>query len=277
MRLRELYEQTVKYLQNAGVSDAKTDARLLVCAKLGASWAQVLTQDTDADFSALLPDLKRRAAGEPLQYILGETEWMSLPFFVDENVLIPRQDTEVLAEFVIEHMQTVEKPRIADLCTGSGCLAICFAKFLPGADVVGYDKSGAALKVAQKNNVRNHTDVTFLQADLLTQDIEGVFDCIVSNPPYIETDEIARLQSEVRFYEPHPALDGGQDGLLFYRRLCPMAYAQLTAGGLFAVEIGCAQKDAVVSLFLQAGFVNVGTRKDYGGNDRVVFGQTPKE
>ena len=192
--------------------------------------------------------IERRKKGEPLQYILGETEFMSLDFFVREGVLIPRSDTEILVETVIDKIGD-KKTTVADICTGSGCIGISIAHYKKNTDVELFDISDIALETAEKNIKRNN----------------------VSNPPYIEKAVIETLQTEVKDYEPRIALDGGEDGLVFYRRITETAHNFLKKGGLLAFEIGYNQGESIRGL-MQNDFYDTEVIKDLNDNDRVVIG-----
>ena len=214
--------------------------------------------------------IERRKKGEPLQYILGETEFMSLDFFVREGVLIPRSDTEILVETVIDKIGD-KKIIVADICTGSGCIGISIAHYKKNTDVELFDISDIALETAEKNIKRNNVSdrVKSYKMDILNEYPKKKYDVVVSNPPYIEKAVIETLQTEVKDYEPRIALDGGEDGLDFYRRLVPMWAGKLRSGGLFAVEIGEEQGQAVSDIFKKAGLTpQVVT--DYSGHNRIV-------
>ena len=238
--------------------------------------------------------IEKRASRIPLQQILGSQEFMGLDFFVNEHVLIPRQDTETLVELVLQEQQGPEK-KLLDLCTGSGCIAISLAVKGGYRSVTATDLSEEALKVAERNAkmhgfaVVSHTETQdapeqaghpfiFRQGDLFTampQSEAGTFDIITSNPPYIPTAVIATLEPEVREHEPMMALDGTGDGLKFYRRIAKEAGAWLKPGGAVYLEIGYDQGKAVSELLSEAGFDKVRVVKDLPGKDRVVCGIWP--
>ena len=213
--------------------------------------------------------IQRRSEGYPVQYLIGSTEFMGLPFLVNENVLIPRQDTEVLVETALSMM----KPgcRLLDMCTGSGCILLSLAKLGAVAEGTGVDISEAALEVAEKNRQNlGLSKLKFVQSNLF-EAVEGEYDMIVSNPPYIPTADIDGLMREVRDHEPHLALDGSADGLLFYRKLAEESGRYLVPGGSLLLEIGFDQGDAVSQLLVQAGFEDIHVKKDLAGLDRVVY------
>lgn len=212
--------------------------------------------------------IARRQKLEPVAYILGEKEFFGLSFLVDENVLIPRPDTEILVEWALANFHG---GAVLDIGTGSGCIAVTLAKHLPGAKVTAADISPAALAVAKKNAARHGVDIAFLQLDILSAFPDGKFGLIVSNPPYIRPDVIDGLSASVRDFEPYGALAGGDDGLAFYRAICQKAPAHLAFGGLLAFEIGFDQADAVRTL-MGKSFTGITVVKDLAGCDRVVAG-----
>lgn len=219
-----------------------------------------------ADYQALI---HRRSEGYPVQYLTGSTEFMGLPFFVNESVLIPRQDTEVLVETALAMMKP--ECRLLDMCTGSGCILLSLAKLGTVAEGVGVDISEGALKVAERNRENLGLPQVRLVHSNLFESVEGVFDMIVSNPPYIPTEDIEDLMREVRDHEPHLALDGSKDGLLFYRKLAEESGRYLVLGGSLLFEIGYDQGGAVSQLLDQAGFKDIHVKKDLAGLDRVVY------
>ena len=219
-----------------------------------------------ADYQALI---HRRSEGYPVQYLTGSTEFMGLPFFVNESVLIPRQDTEVLVETALAMMKP--ECRLLDMCTGSGCILLSLAKLGTVAEGVGVDISEGALKVAERNRENLELPQVRLVHSNLFESVEGVFDMIVSNPPYIPTEDIEDLMREVRDHEPHLALDGSKDGLLFYRKLAEESGRYLVPGGSLLFEIGYDQGGAVSQLLDQAGFKDIHVKKDLADLDRVVY------
>lgn len=213
--------------------------------------------------------LKRRVSGEPLQYILGEAEFMSLTFEVNPATLIPRSDTETLVEELINIIGK-NSPKVLDIGTGSGCIGISLAKYT-SARVTLADISEKALETAKKNAKRNGVSVDVVRVDILAEIPEDEFDIIVSNPPYIRTDVIETLQRDVKDYEPKTALDGGADGLIFYKRITDIAPKLLTQNGILAYEIGYDQGEEVSEVMAE-NFYDVRVIKDLCGNDRVVTG-----
>lgn len=223
--------------------------------------------------------LEQRARRVPLQYLMGSCEFMGYSFLVDERVLIPRQDTECLVEKAVELLRDSQKkgleaPEVLDLCTGSGCIGISIKKLCPKANVTLADISEGALKVAGENAARQEADVSLVQSDLF-ENIEGNYDYIVSNPPYIPTKVIEGLMPEVRDYEPHLALDGLADGLFFYRKIVEEATVRLRKGGVLLFEIGQEQGADLTDILENQGFAQIEIWKDLAGLDRVVVGRRP--
>lgn len=223
--------------------------------------------------------LEQRARRVPLQYLMGSCEFMGYSFLVDERVLIPRQDTECLVEKAVELLRDSQKkgleaPEVLDLCTGSGCIGISIKKLCPKANVTLADISEGALKVAGENAARQEADVSLVQSDLF-ENIEGNYDYIVSNPPYIPTKVIEGLMPEVRDYEPHLALDGLADGLFFYRKIVEEATVRLRKGGVLLFEIGQEQGADLTDILEKQGFAQIEIWKDLAGLDRVVVGRRP--
>lgn len=278
MTYRMLYEKAVKQLTEAGVEEAKLDARLLLEEFFEGDRNLLLVHGEDkADSekaSAYYEAVEKRAKRIPLQYITGHQNFMGLEFIVNENVLIPRQDTETLVEEVLTELH--DGMRILDMCTGSGAILISLLMYKNDCIGVGSDLSKKALEIAEKNAGELLPDpktqnVSFVQGNLF-ENIEGKFDRIVSNPPYIATGVIEGLMPEVRDYEPHMALDGSEDGLFFYREIITQAKAYLYRGGMLYFEIGYDQKEAVMKLMENAGYKEVTAAKDLAGLDRVVYG-----
>lgn len=261
--------------------DAGTDAFLLMEKATGLTRTnyplkkdQPYPPQERAEYLALL---RRRAAGEPVQYLLGEWDFMGLTFSVGPGVLIPRPETELLAETAIACLRGRQKPRVLELCGGSGCIAIAVAKTLPQAEITVLELSGDAMSYLQKNIARHGVkNVTAVQGDALSppRTIAGRYDAILSNPPYIARSELPTLQREVR-QEPAMALDGGADGLDFYRGFNGIYPKMLTDGGLLLYEIGEEQGDAVAALLREAGLERVSVLRDLCGLPRDVLGYAP--
>ena len=271
MTYREKLMETRQRLKEAGVEEWKTDAWLLFSAASGLSRSRYLL-DEDKPFpkekeETLGQMATRRAKREPVQYLLGEQDFYGRPFRVEPGVLIPRQDTEVLVEEALKGL--APGSRVLDLCTGSGCILVsilCEGKGLAGT---GTDISPKALALAKENAERNGTHADFVQGDLF-ENVEGTYDLIVSNPPYIPTGDIEGLMPEVRDFEPHLALDGSGDGLSFYRRIAAEGQDYLSDGGKLYLEIGNTQAREVCGLLEAEGWEHINVRKDLAGNDRVV-------
>ena len=275
--IQSLLQWGQKRLVEAGKTNARQEAFLLLQQASGFSKIKLMTEtQTELDTKAAeqyAAFLNERCAGRPLQYILGEWEFMGLPFLVGEGVLIPRADTEILVESVLEKGKQYHFQTGLDIGTGTGCIPISLEKY-GNFKMMAVDISPQALAYAKKNNVCNQTKVQFLQSDLYTAiPKETKFDFIVSNPPYIETAEIEDLMEEVRVYEPHNALDGGTDGLDFYRRILEQAQDFLKNDGWIFFEIGCTQRKDLLQLLEQTGFDSLESRQDLAGLDRVVMGR----
>jgi release factor glutamine methyltransferase len=235
---------------------------------------ETLPDDQAAHFAALIV---RRSSGEPIQYILGEAEFYSLPFLVTPNVLIPRPETEHLVEKVIQLAPLFSKPRVVDVGTGSGAIAIAVAHEWPGAAITATDISAPALALAARNAERLGfaNRIRFLQSDLLAAIAHERFDIVVSNPPYVPATDRDSLSVEVREHEPALALFAGDDGLDIYRRLIPEAFAVLEPGGHLLMEIGYGQSASVAMLLKDAGFEKIEFVPDLQGIPRVACGQRP--
>ncbi len=269
-----------KILSQCGIERPQTDVTAMLKHILKCDEIYLITHKNDVlpaeKFAQFKDFLKKRKNDVPLAYILGEKEFMSLKFYVDENTLIPRPDTETVVEEVIARTKTGDK--LLDLCTGSGAIGISCAKYTSARRVVCVDKFEKTLAAAEKNaRINGVSDVCeFIRLDVLENlsDLKkayGKFDICVSNPPYIETEKIENLDKTVKNYEPKSALDGGKDGLLFYRKIVADAEFFLKKGGILAFEIGFDQADAVKSLMTEK-FKNTVVKRDLGGNDRAVIG-----
>jgi release factor glutamine methyltransferase len=269
---------TTQRFNEAGIGAARLEAQILLAHVLGCSRVQLYTGFDkplgEAELASYRALIKRRLAGEPVSYLVGETEFWGLPFHVEPSVLVPRPDTET----VIEVVRTVRPDRAApcrilDLCTGSGVIAISLAREYPAAQVVATEVSPAAAALARKNAARNAVAerVDVREGDLFTPVGGERFDVITANPPYIASSVIATLSPEVR-REPRIALDGGGDGLGFYDRICAQAREHLTAGGGLVVEHGYDQADAVRARMAAAGFGGIALVHDLGKNPRVTWG-----
>lgn len=274
MQYAKLYHIGKEQLQKAGITDAELDARLLlefIChTDRNALYAHGDQEIEDEKMHDFLQLIEKRAVHIPLQHLTGEQNFMGLDFLVNEHVLIPRQDTEILVEEIMRDLH--DGIRILDMCTGSGCILLSLLHYSNDCSGVGVDVSEDALAVARQNADRlAEKQAVFIQSDLFEK-VEGSFDLIVSNPPYIRSQEIAGLMPEVREHEPHLALDGKDDGLHFYREIIKGAMPHLKRGGQLFFEIGYDQGEAVQALLAANGYTEIAVVKDYAGLDRVVYG-----
>lgn len=278
---KEVYEAGREALQEAGIDEAALDARLLLEYVCGTDRNTLLAHGerevSEEEYGRYRELIGKRASRIPLQHLTGEQDFMGLTFLVNKDVLVPRQDTEVLVEEVMQNLH--DGMRILDLCTGSGCILLSLLHYSNDCTGVGVDLSAEALAVARENYERlrierPEMEALFLEGDLFAalSTEGGRFDIIVSNPPYIETDVMSTLMPEVREHEPRIALDGGADGLIFYRRIAQEAGRHLNGGGMLFFEIGCEQADAVREIMEEAGFREIQVVKDFAGLDRVVYG-----
>ncbi len=280
MKYRDLYNQGIEKLSSEKITDAKIDARLLLeyaCeTDRNTLFVNGDMEVSEEQVQIYFELIEKRGKHIPLQHLTGEQDFMGLTFKVNENVLIPRQDTECLVEIVLKHLH--DGMKILDMCTGSGCILISLLHYSNDCVGVGVDLSEAALKVAAhnaavlgSNGITDAMDITFLQSNLFEK-VDGKFDIIVSNPPYIKTEVIKTLMPEVRNFEPMMALDGTEDGLYFYRRIIADAKKHLTRGGQLFFEIGYDQGEEVSDLMRENGYLDVEVAKDLAGLDRVVYG-----
>lgn len=307
MTYGEVYRGGREELEKAGVPEAALDARLLLEHVCGTSRNDLLAHGdapvTEENCLAYEQLIHQRSQRIPLQHLTGVQYFMGLEFQVDEHVLIPRQDTEILVEEALKNLH--DGMRVLDICTGSGCILISLLRYSNGCQGIGTDISREALIVAEKNackllGVEGGPDGTaragdvlpfslspvvedcpdgddrtalpkFIESDLF-ENVEGTFDMIVSNPPYIPSSVVETLMPEVRDHEPRLSLDGSEDGLMFYRRITQECGKYLTRGGMLFFEIGYDQAAAVSALMEKAGFLEIQVIKDYSGMDRVVFG-----
>ncbi len=275
MTWNDLLKQGENRLCQAQIEEAPLDAWYLLEHVSGMNRAAFFlrrqekvgkSQEEQEMVSGFLSLIGQRAQRIPLQYLTGNQEFMGLSFLVGPQVLVPRQDTEFLVEKLLP---LVSGKRVLDMCTGSGCIAVSLAVLGKPEQVDACDLSGEALFLAEENARRNGADVHFFQSDLF-EGISDRYDVIVSNPPYIESGVIDTLLPEVRDHEPRMALDGGEDGLLFYRRIADCVQRYLQPGGMVCVEIGCGQGESVTGLFSQAGLERIACYQDLCGRDRVV-------
>jgi release factor glutamine methyltransferase len=242
-------------------------------AALLARWNEVLDDEEEAGL--FVEFIQRRMAGEPIQYIFGETEFYGLPFQVSRDVLIPRPETEHLVEHVLDLAGRFTEARIVDVGTGSGAIAVTLAAKLQDACLTAIDLSAPALAVAQENAKRNGVAIRFLRGDLLSPVAEERFEIVVSNPPYVPSVDRPTLSVEVRNYEPELALFAGDDGLEVYRRLIPDSFRVLVPGGFLVLEIGYGQQPAIAALLSASGFAEIEFLPDLQGILRVACALRP--
>lgn len=286
MSLKSEYMAGVRQLESAGVPEPGLDAWYLLEHVTGISRAayyacpdRELTEEQRDEYARCIERRKKRI---PLQHITGVQEFMGLAFDVNKDVLIPRQDTEILVEEALDILRkrgrsvcrdSQEETKILDLCTGSGCILLSVL-YYAGDNIsgTGSDLSEKALMTARKNAEKLSISAEFIQGDLF-ENISGSYSMILSNPPYIKSGDIDALQDEVRFYDPRMALDGKEDGLYFYRRITEESTAYLKRGGCLMFEIGCDQAADVSDMMRARGFSQVTVKKDLAGLDRIVYGR----
>jgi release factor glutamine methyltransferase len=290
MKAIEKIKEVTKTLLPFGIESAGRDAELMIRFGLHIDPVKLYKDNPDLnkeDERIIQQMVIRRTEHEPLQYILGSVDFMGLQLEVDKGVLIPRPETELMAEYAIKtiinyKLQITNRDplpvtrypslSILDLCTGSGCLALAIAREFPGSAVLGCDDSEAALIIAERNAEMNKIEnVTFIKGDLFTPvSREDSFDMIISNPPYIRTEEIEGLQPEVRDWEPFKALDGGADGLDYFRLIIPESTHYIKDNGIVMFEHGDGQSDHIAAIFDKAGFEEINMIKDYTGQERII-------
>jgi release factor glutamine methyltransferase len=290
MKIKEMLNDGIYVLKERNIEDSSLKARILMSYLINKPKEYLITHDTEEISFEKQKEyysyLDRLISGEPIQYITNCQEFMGLKFYVDKNVLIPQPDTEILAQVAIKYVKhiaqkenvklfenldkpKVSTPKILDLCTGSGAIAISLVKNLDFADVWASDISNDALTVAKKNAINNKAKLMLLESDLF-ENINEKFDVIVSNPPYIESNIIPTLDLEVQ-NEPHLALDGGVDGLDFYRKIAKDAKNNLTKNGMLFLEIGYNQKKSVENILKKEKYKDIKCLQDFSGLDRVIF------
>lgn len=280
--LRNLYQNGIESLEKAGIQEAKLDAWYLLEYETGISRAMFFAEPDRAIDEEMAEkyqrDIETRSRRIPLQHITGEQEFMGLNFKVNEHVLIPRQDTEILVEEALKRIKPDMK--LLDMCTGSGCILESIIKFAEKKGMkiqgTGCDISEEALKVAKENDHRLETQARFIQGNLF-EHITDTYDMIVSNPPYIRTGEIQKLEDEVKLHDPWIALDGKEDGLYFYRSIVKDSVKHLRKGGYLLFEIGFDQGEEVSKLLEKYEYEEIQIKKDLAGLDRVVMGRYNKE
>lgn len=273
MEYGALYRLGVEKLKEAQIKEAELDARLLLEEVCGTNRNDLLVHEknpvSEKNYNCYVNYIEKRSQHIPLQHILGYQEFMGLHFVVTPDVLIPRQDTETLVEEVMRFLH--DGMRILDVCTGSGCILLSLLKYSNDCKGTGCDLSEKAVSVAEENARALGISAEFVQSDLF-ENIRGRYEIIVSNPPYIASEEIPALMEEVREHDPLMALDGGKDGLYFYREIIKQAGDYLYPGGMLFFEIGCGQAADVSGYMRQAGYQDITICKDLSGLDRVVSG-----
>ena len=277
MTIKQAITKGMIMLKSNNVESPKLKARLLLQYVLDKPRQYIIVYDNkEIDKQQqwqYFVNIEKLTKGVPLQHITHRQEFMKMDFFVDENVLIPRPDTEILVEEVIKIAQKYNSPRILDLCTGSGAIAISLKKFIPNADIIAVDISEKALEIAKRNAEKLEAKINFVKSDLFDKLDNKKFDIIVSNPPYIRKDEIKKLSEEVQ-KEPKIALKGGEDGLDFYRIITEQAINYLKTGSFLCFEIGYNQKNDVIKIIEdEQNYKNTYCKKDLYGNDRIIITQ----
>lgn len=289
MTWQALMKEELERLRQADIPEADSDIRLFAMDVAGCTYSTLILRMAEEAIEEQAQKLHayvtERMTHKPCQYILGTQNFMGMEFEVAPNVLIPRPETELLVEQACEKLKTLREKkmeqtgdgrlRVLDMCCGSGCIGISVAKLVPDVSVDLADISDAAIALTKKNRERLQADCTVIQTDLFAQ-IDGKYDMIISNPPYIRTDEIPKLMAEVRDFEPHLALDGKADGLYFYDKIIREAREYLYEDGYILFEIGQDQLDAVRGLLVETGYVDIEGMKDYAGLDRIVAARYPK-
>mgnify|MGYP002679185179 FL=1 len=288
MTWQALMKEELERLRQADIPEADSDIRLFAMDVAGCTYSTLILRmaedATEEQAQKLHAYVTERMTHKPCQYILGTQEFMGMEFATAPEVLIPRPETELLVEQACERLKKlIEKKRkqtgdrelrVLDMCCGSGCIGISIAKLVPAVTVDLADISDAAITLTKKNLERLQADCMVIQTDLFAQ-IEEKYDMIISNPPYIRTDEIPKLMAEVRDYEPHLALDGKEDGLYFYDKIIREAREYLYEDGYILFEIGQDQLEAVRGFLVENGYVDIEGMKDYAGLDRIVTARYP--
>lgn len=278
MNINEILKKGIEVLRDNNIEDCTLKARMILSYIINQPKEYIMIHSdeeiNEIDEKEFWNKIERLKNNEPIQYILNHQEFMGFNFFVDSNVLIPQPDTEILVEETLLISKKINnKLNILDLCTGSGAIAVALSNLLKDVKVYASDISKEALEIAKRNAEKNNATINFIESDLFEKfaNIEK-FDIITSNPPYIKTDVINELAEEVK-HEPIIALDGGQDGLYFYKKIIKQAKKYLKANGYLVLEIGYDQKNEVIQLLENENYKNIYSKKDLGGNDRIIVGQ----
>jgi len=277
----EAIQLSTTYLEKKGVESARTNAELLLADILNCKRLELyLSFDKplkDIELDIYREFIKKRGQRIPLQYILGYVDFYGYKFCVDQNVLIPRPETELLVEKIIEDNSAKDKLRILDIGCGSGNISLVIANKIMQSDVIGIDVSAEAISNAEKNKsaIKENDNITFLQIDILNDSVEhlGKFDIIVSNPPYVSLNDYIELEPELKDYEPRISLTDELDGLSFYRKIVSLSKQMLNPKGRIYFEVGKDQYKPVSELMLKTGFSNMKVIKDYSGIERIVYGE----
>lgn len=277
----ELLNLTTTFFEQKGIDSARLNAELLLAETLKCKRLDLyLAFDKpvkDEEVNHFREFIRRRGNREPLQYILGYVDFYGLNFFVNKDVLIPRQETEILVETIINHTDKETELNIMDIGTGSGIIAVCLANNLPNVKIIAVDKSKEALTIAKQNAEKNNVAerITFIEIDVLNTSlaVNTKFDIIVSNPPYVSQKEFSSLQKEIVSHEPDFAVTDFSDGLTFYRKIIVSAKTLLNENGKIFFEVGAGQAEEVKSIFKENNFSSMQIWKDYGGIERVVKGE----
>ena len=284
---KELLEEGYQILNSAGIEEARLDAWLLLefAADIKRAWYYAHMDETaeTAVAEQYRQLCEKRAQHIPLQHLTGQAYFMGYEFYVDDRVLVPRQDTETLVEEAISHLRELPAPKILDMCTGSGCILLSLLMELPQVSGTGADVSADALEVAKENTRRLGLEkrAELIQSDLFSANYFEKnsrkkcmeYDMLISNPPYIRTADIDGLMDEVRLHDPRLALDGKADGLYFYEKITEQAGKYLKPGGWLIYEIGCDQGKDVAEIMKKKGFIQIEVKKDLAGLDRIVEGR----
>ncbi len=273
MTINEIIKKGIYELKKDEIEEPALKIRMLISSILNkpkefvmAHGEYILNEEDEKEILKKIEELKNYI---PIQYVIKNQEFMKLNFYVNENVLIPRSDTEILVEEIINTFRD-RKVKILDLCTGSGCIAVSLKKYMPNAKVYGSDISKEALEIAKINAKNNNTEVKFISSDIFNNINDKDFDIIVSNPPYIKTQVINTLEKEVQ-KEPILALDGGNDGLFFYKKIIKEAYEYLSKDGMLFLEIGYDQKQELLDIIKDDNrYQFIESKKDLGNNDRII-------
>jgi release factor glutamine methyltransferase len=284
--INHVLQEATQRLKECGKQDAAIDARLLLSFLIDYDRVDLLVHGNDSikqeDYLKYIELINLRINGVPLQHIIGEQDFMGVTFKVNQFTLIPRRETEELVELALDLLSKTNDQIVMDIGTGTGCIPITIALFNKKVTCLGVDISSDALEMARSNGVYNQVDdrITWLLSDVLNEvpnKYHHSVDMIISNPPYIKSEDVSSLMIEVKNYEPILALDGGKDGLDFYRRICSEGKKYLKPEGYILFEIGHDQKEDVMNILIENGFKQLGFKKDLSGLDRIVYAQNNRD